>query len=163
MNRLLVLAAVLSLGFVGCAASNTATDPTDPIDPTAPDDRPATRAAFDSARQRWDALGISDYQYQYRRLCFCAPPATAAARVTVRGDRVVEVVLVESGQAVDPAGYPTIDGVFAQIGEALANDADIVRVDYDPALAYPVDVYLDPNTGVADEEQRLELRAFQRQ
>jgi hypothetical protein len=152
--------AVLSATLASCAASNTTTDPTDPFEP---DDRPATSAAFDSARQRWNAVGITSYQYQYRRICFCAPPATARVRVTVRGDRVVEVVLVESGQSVDPDGYPTIDEIFGQIGEALSNDADIVEVSYDSALAYPVDVYLDPSTGLADEEQRLEIRAFQRQ
>jgi Family of unknown function (DUF6174) len=131
--------------------------PTTPIDGPTADDRAATRAAFDSARRRWDAVGIESYRYRYRRLCFCAPPVTEPVRITVRAGSVAEVVFAGSGEpAASLSDYPTIDGIFALIGEALETEAYEVRVEYDPALGYPVSVYVDRNPMIADEEQRIE-------
>lgn len=154
---------VVWLGVVLTACGGTTGPPTGPSDGGGPfaDDRPATRAAFQAARQRWIGAGIASYQYSYRRTCFCTPAATAPVRITVRGGRVAAVVLADSGEPVPPTGYPTIDELFLTLQQALDSGAYEIRATYDVARGYPTSLYIDRDPGVADEEMRIDASDLQ--
>src|SRR5690554_3124955 len=67
---------VLSCGALLATAASAADDST---------------AALESARARWDAAALADYEYGYRKFCEChreSPPETV---VTVRDGKVVRV------------------------------------------------------------------------
>jgi len=151
MSRLTTAGVVLlGLALAACGSS------TSPTDDRTPDDRPATRAAFEQARGRWNSLGISNYQYSFRRSCFCAPSFRSPVRITVRAGRVTAVVLADTGQAVSPEDYPTVDDLFVLLQEALDADAYLIRVTYDPARGYPTSFYIDRSPQIADEELAIE-------
>jgi hypothetical protein len=143
---------LIGLAIAACGSS------TSPTDARAPDDRPATRAAFEQARGRWNSLGISNYQYSFQRSCFCAPSFRSPVRITVRAGRVATVVSADTGQAVSPEGYPTVDDLFVTLQEALDADAYLIRVTYDPARGYPTSFYIDRSPQIADEELAIEAK-----
>ena len=138
---------VVALLLSGCGSSVTT--------PTDTDDRTATVAAYQQARGRWAAAGPASYTYRFQRSCFCAPPYTAPVVLTVQDRRVARAVFAETGAPVDAEGYPAVDELFAQIGEAITEDAYLIRVSYDPALGYPTEVYVDRSPQIADEELSL--------
>lgn len=128
-----------------------------------PDDRAATTAAYAQARARWDSVRPASYDYRLRVLCFCAPSVTSPVTVTVRGTQVVGVVR-DGGGAVEPELadlYPSVDGMFDQIRDAIAEDADEIRVTYDPATGMPTEVVIDRSYMIADEEVRYEAGGLQ--
>jgi Family of unknown function (DUF6174) len=138
--------AILGLSLLACGTT------TQPDSGAFVDDRPATRAALQQARGRWNSLGISDYQYAFQRSCFCAPDFTAPVRIAVRQGQVAEVTSVQSGQPRPIEGYPTVDDLFARLQEALDSGAENVQATYDPALGYPTRFFIDQSTRIADEE-----------
>lgn len=138
---------VLLLGLLPGGCGDTPTEPT-------LDDRPATRAAFLSARARWTSQRISSYEYSYRRLCFCVN--TEPVRITVRAGVVSVVASATTGAPLSLAGYPTVDDLFAQLQQALDQDAHEIQATYDPVLGYPLTFYIDLNARSIDEEQRIE-------
>ncbi len=149
-----ILLAVLCASSLGCGS---ATAPDDDF----ADDRRSTLAAFRSARQKWAGARLLDYRYTYRKLCFCAPPVRAPVRIRVRGGRVVEVSLVETGTAVPIQGYPSVDALFDLIQAALDGRAAEIRAQYDGRWGYPTDLYIDRDRGIADEELRIEASALE--
>ena len=72
-----------------------------------------------------------------------------------RVDALHTALFAETGAPVDAEGYPAVDELFAQIAEAIAEDAYLIRVSYDPALGYPTEVYVDRSPQIADEELSL--------
>jgi hypothetical protein len=146
---------VLALALTACES------PTRPTDAAFGDDRTATRAAFQQARGRWSSVGISDYDYDFRRSCFCAPPFTAPVRITVRSGHVTAVVSSDTGAPLSTQGYPSVDDLFGMLQEALDSNAYAVRVTYDAALGYPTRFYIDRDTRIADEELAVETSALQ--
>ena len=49
-------------------------------------------------RQRWASSATHDYEFDFRRLCFCPPEATEQVRIVVRQDAIVSVVRLRDGQ-----------------------------------------------------------------
>lgn len=112
-------------------------------------------------RERWRAQRIQDYQVQFRLVCFCGTEVTEPVTLEVRRGTLVSVTRVADGRAVDSSQwrgrYYTVDELFALIAEARQGGAHEVRVAYDGTLGHPVDVYLDPNRGVADDERHFQV------
>lgn len=75
-------------------------------------------------------------------------------RVTVRAGDVESVIEVQSGEEVSPATHRpmTIEGIFAEIEDALNARAHAVEVSYDPDLGYPVEVFIDHHETMVDDE-----------
>ena len=119
--------------------------------------------AFDDlrrARDAWSRAGTVDYDLAMRRLCFCWTPIDVT--VVVRdGERVAVLYAPDGAPAPVPQEiveyYPTIDGLFDIVEEALTTDADEVRVTYHPDLGYPVDLWIDQSRSIADEELGFEV------
>jgi hypothetical protein len=117
---------------------------------------------LDAARARWQAAGLSSYEYGYHKYCEChreSPPETV---VSVRDGGVVGVRHRPAGSNVEvPAAdknfsyYWTVDGLFGVIASALERGVQ-VRAVYDDALGYPREIYVDYDADFIGDE--LDLR-----
>ncbi len=104
-------------------------------------------------RTRWDAAGIIDYEYAFRRTCECARSDTRPMRVQVRGGSVAAATYGDTGEAATTAsGYPTVDDLFDLIDDAIERGAQGLTVAYDGSLGYPTEISIDYDLEVADDE-----------
>jgi hypothetical protein len=115
------------------------------------------------AKRRWAATAPASYQYTFSRSCFCLVEFTRPVVVTVRNGTVESVHYADTGAPVAPSlvpGYPTIEGVFALVDEALVKHAASVTAEYDPARGYPVRIFIDFIAAAVDDEMAYRIRDF---
>ncbi|MEX2282156.1 MAG: DUF6174 domain-containing protein [Gemmatimonadota bacterium] len=117
-------------------------------------------------RRAWARLGISDYSFDYVRSCFCGGPAGDTLRIQVRGDSVVSVENLGPRKVeIDEPYYSmwviTIDGLFAELERAVANDADEIDIDFDPQYSFPRHVNIDFIERAIDDEMSFRITRFQ--
>jgi hypothetical protein len=111
------------------------------------------RDDLERARARWEATRPANYQYAVERLCFCYP--VGAARVTVEWDEVTSVVFLEEApEGFEPSAdlYPSVDGLFDILEDAVESGAHSISVTYDPETGVPVEFFIDYSENIADEE-----------
>ena len=116
---------------------------------------PARSADLERARQRWRAARPAEYAYTLRRSCFCGPEVTRPVQITVRNGTVVELRYADTGVLVDARWtplFPSIDGLFTIIDDAIARRAERLDLTFDLTLGYPVEIDIDYSTRIADEE-----------
>jgi hypothetical protein len=136
--RCIVAAAFVALGACG-------DDPMGPV----------RSADLERARQRWSAARPAEYAYTLRRSCFCGPEVTRPVQITVRNGTVVELRYADTGVLVDPRWaplFPSIDGLFAIIDDAIARRAERLDLEFEATLGYPLEIDIDYSTRIADEE-----------
>jgi hypothetical protein len=113
------------------------------------------QSRLDSHRALWESSGRSGYQMEYRRNCFCAPDTTSPVVVSVNDGAIDSVVYAETGEPVGEAMlefFPDVDGMFDILQDAIDEEAASIRVDYHEESGYPVNIYIDYSTMMADEE-----------
>jgi hypothetical protein len=114
-------------------------------------------------RARWEAAGVSNYEYAYNKFCEChgdEPPETV---VTVSNGAIVRVhhKHADSGREV-PARegslgyYWTVEDLFSLLEKAASGDAT-VRARYDATLGYPLQVYVDYQPALVGDEVDVRL------
>lgn len=111
------------------------------------------RSELERARALWEATGPSDYSYAVERLCFCG--YTGPARVTVEDGEVVSVVsLTEQQLPIEPSEdlFPSVDGLFDILEDAMARDVHSITATYDPETGVPVEFFIDYQEFTVDEE-----------
>lgn len=117
---------------------------------------------LDAARARWQRAALSSYEYGYHKFCEChreSPPETV---VTVADNAVTSVRHRPAGSTVEVPAldrieyYWTVEGLFDLVGSALERGVQ-VRVDYDPALGYPREIYIDYDADFIGDELDLRL------
>lgn len=114
-----------------------------------------TLSEIERNRARWERLGIDSYAYAVERRCFCLPEALGPVRVTVSDGVVTLRSYVDSGEAVSESRaelFPSVDGIFLTLLDAVERDAFRIDVTFDPASGVPLDVWIDYERDVADEE-----------
>ncbi|MSU35853.1 MAG: hypothetical protein EXS36_12270 [Pedosphaera sp.] len=123
-------------------------------------DRLARRELLQEQWSRWKATGLRTYEFEFRWNCFCAPTFSQWVRIAVADGAIVSVRRVEDGHELSPdmAGYRTLDGVFAWIAEAFAQNAARIDVTYDAGRGYPLSGFVDYHEQLADEERGFEVR-----
>jgi uncharacterized protein DUF6174 len=146
-------AAAVLLGLLAAACGTTG--PTDDLD--------RERQRLEQARGQWRAQNIVDYQYTFRRSCFCTPESREPAVVTVRAGSIVSVESVATGAPQDPAFYFTIEGLFDLLDEAIDQEAARVSASYHSGLGYPTTAYIDRSEMIADEELGFDATDMQPQ
>lgn len=114
-------------------------------------------------RARWQASGVSNYEYAYNKFCEChgeEPPETV---VTVSDGAIVRVhhKHADSGREVPArAGsleyYWTVEDLFALLEKAASGEAT-VRARYDATLGYPLQVYVDYQPALIGDEVDVRL------
>lgn len=106
-------------------------------------------------RRQWEAQGLEDYRYVARRGCFCPSEVVAPVVVEVRGGEVVARTYQESGEPVEStyAGlWPSLDGVFDIVQDAIDREAAQITVEYHSDLGYPQSIAIDYQENAVDEE-----------
>jgi hypothetical protein len=98
---------------------------------------------------------VIDYDLRLERVCFCLPVGVVTVEVR-NGVRTDSWVDGEGGrEPLDGdlvAWYPTVDELFDLVDDAIVQRAAELRVTYHPVLGYPVDLWVDRSTRIADEE-----------
>lgn len=138
-RRLAVLAAVTIAATVACS---------DPLGPQ------TQRDELQEAQDLWRSRRPLRYAYTIQRQCFCTEDARGPVRVTVAGETVVSQ-LYEDGRMVDAAAtdwFPSVDGLFAVLLDAIDEGAYEIRVTYDAQFGVPVDFWIDYSQNIIDEE-----------
>lgn len=104
-------------------------------------------------RDRWEQLGIRDYDFEYRKSCFCPVELTNLHGIEVRAGVVVRVVNRLTGQVVSTGPtnlWPTIDSLFAQTERNFGYGYKL-KITYDGAYHFPAYVSGDIPMAVDDE------------
>lgn len=120
------------------------------LDPTDED-----RASLEEARTRWESLALDRYTYLVRRACECLPETTGPFEVRVRPGEEPTVIRPETGEALEPPvsdAFPSVQGLFALVDDALRRGAHRVDVEYDRSTGTPLRLSIDYDEQVADEE-----------
>lgn len=113
------------------------------------------RSRLSVQRELWSAQHIDDYQLTLSRSCFCAPEGAGLVVLTVLDGKPVAWLYFLSGDPVADewqAVFPTVDGVFDFLEDAIDRGADAIDVTFDPALGLPTSLHVDYRAGLADEE-----------
>ena len=115
-------------------------------------------------RQRWVAAGIHDYEFEFRRICFCLPEATETVRITVRNDAVASAVRARDGQpaSANVGSWPTVDSLFADVQRSIDQNAERLDVEYDVTYGYPRSIVVDMLATMADDEYFLSAANLRR-
>jgi hypothetical protein len=104
-----------------------------------------------SARAQWSERPFPDYAFDARHGCFCTPEQVGPVRITVRHGSIETVTLLETGEAVDPGHWFTIEELFDLIPLSAKNEGvDDVTAEYDPTLGFPSSVEVKYEEGVLD-------------
>ncbi|MGH9258368.1 MAG: DUF6174 domain-containing protein [Acidimicrobiales bacterium] len=119
--------------------------------------------ALAPARARWQAAGLTDYDFDLRRLCYCLDEAVRPVTVSVRAGAFASIVYADDGTAADTAlfhDFLTMDGVFHYVERAVSRRPAVFTATYDSRLGYPEQVQLDGDRQIADDEVSLEVPAL---
>jgi hypothetical protein len=120
---------------------------------TQPSARSADQLELTRNRQRWTSAAIHSYEFDYQRICFCAPESTQPVRITVRQDAIVAVVRRSDGLPVgSPAGWARVEDLFDDIQSRLNQKVARLTVDYDPTYGYPRSIIVDLEAMAVDDE-----------
>ena len=108
-------------------------------------------------RQRWASSNTHDYEFEFRRSCFCPPDVTEQVRIVVRGDAIVSVVRTRDGQPASTtfAVWPRVDELFADVQQLLEQQPERLDVTYDATLGYPRSIVVDVMLMSVDDEYSL--------
>jgi hypothetical protein len=144
-----LLPALLALLCSSCRDLGPATDP--------------LQEEINLQRARWESRRPSAYVYEVERICFCAEGARGPARIRVQGTQVVGRTYTASGAPVDSDFqrlFPSVDGLFDVLDDALDRGADQIQVQWDDELGMPVYFYIDYVTLVFDDELAVKVTAL---
>ena len=104
-------------------------------------------------RQLWRSQNLKNYQYIYQQQCFCPSPSNTPLKVSIKNDKITQVVNLNSEQLVTDLTFPkTIEELFKIIKDAIQRNADEILITYDKTLGYPNRIAIDYQKILADEE-----------
>ena len=84
---------------------------------------------------QWINQGITSYSYTYEFTAYISY-AYRPLRLAVRQDTVRSVVDLTTGDSINPAGFPTINGLFAYAISA-AQRGTLSHIEFDAVRGYP--------------------------
>ncbi|HKG92376.1 MAG TPA: DUF6174 domain-containing protein [Gemmatimonadaceae bacterium] len=122
--------------------------------------RLGARVELAAARSRWAAKAPARYRYVFSRSCECLTEATQAARIEVERsvgnpEVITSLTYASGGSAVENryrALFPSVDGLFDLVQDALDRRAAGLVVSYDPQLGYPRSISIDYDAVMVDDE-----------
>jgi Family of unknown function (DUF6174) len=121
---------------------------------------PGEARALIAARARWEGRAFPDYTFDAQHDCFCPLEQVGPVRITVQQGVIASVTLLQTGEAVDPASWFTIDQLFDRIPLMAKEDGvDDVVVDYDATLGFPTSVEIRFEKGILDAGSDYTLNA----
>lgn len=117
-----------------------------------------------ASRARWEALGLTNYEYTIRRSCFCPVENIGPFRVTVRNGVstvTTRAAKTRHGGHSDPNhDISSVDVLFQTIESALSTNTAHTTVTYDPERGIPTSIAIDPIPTAVDDEFGYTLTEF---
>ena len=121
---------------------------------TEPSGRSTESIELTRNRQLWASAKLHDYEFDYRRSCYCAAETREPVHITVRGDVIVSVIRLRDGApAIDRfVSWPRVDELFADVERQLEQGAARIDVVYDPTYGFPRSIIVDVLLMAVDDE-----------
>lgn len=114
------------------------------------------------AQLRWSREGLASYVLTLRRICYCSE--VEPRRITVVDGEVTDVRIAGAAESL-PADqwrwYPSVEGLFTIVREAIDQPAHQLEVTYAADRGHPIRVAIDWDQMVADEEVTYEVLALE--
>lgn len=163
MRRLIPLFLAVVLVAAACgddssstetSGSSTTTSPTTTITTTVAPDTDEGR--LDAARERWAAHGLPSYRMTTSEICFC--PETRWVNTVVDGE-VTDHSSASDETLFDP-GPRTMETLFDEIADAIAEGFETLDAEYDPETGAVVSFYVDVEAEMADEEYGVRVNVL---
>ena len=95
-----------------------------------PEDEPSE---LDRNRELWQNAALTNYGFALEQLCFCGETARGPVRLQVVGGVATSRTYVSSGEAVPAVfeeSFPTVEGLFDILRDAIDRDAFRIDVTY---------------------------------
>ena len=117
----------------------------------------------------WKSQNITSYDFTLTRSCFCPEDWRGPVNIQVRNGTVTSTKYVSNGQTATSEKFgdvDTIEELFAVIRDAYEGKntfdqkAETVEVTYHPQMGYPLTIFIDVSTQIADEEQGYTIENF---
>jgi len=108
-----------------------------------------------SNREKWMAHGISNYEIEMQKICYCVPEVVRMMVFEVKDDKVDTVRYADTGDDVDPQHYGdfnTIEGMFSFVEQALEKNPADLSIAYDEKYGYIKELSVDFKENIADDE-----------
>lgn len=123
-----------------------------------------TQRELNRQRRQWEAQDLANYRYTGRRICFCMREAVGPVLVEVREGTIASLTDQESGEPVGENFvelWPSIDGVFGLVQDAIDREAAEITVEYDAERGFPTSVSIDYIEEAVDDELGFTVEAFE--
>jgi hypothetical protein len=148
------LSAVICVAVIGIATIGI-------VAPALAGHLPLVQQELDLQRAAWRAAGAVDYDFNFRRFCFCSTDYRQPGLVHVRGGRIDWVEHPDTGAALDADLYLTVEDIFDEAQQALDDNTPVhqeieVTMEYDAVLSFPTLLYIDFSPRIADEEKHYQ-------
>jgi hypothetical protein len=110
----------------------------------------------------WQSRNLTSYDFTLSRQCFCPEDWRGPVNIAVRDGMVTSVTYATNSQTAQAdifGDVDTINELFDVIRGAyegknsFSQKAETVNVTYHSELGYPLTIYIDVSTMIADEEQ----------
>ena len=106
-------------------------------------------------REKWLAHGVSGYQIEMQKICYCVPEVVRMMVFDVKDNNVQSVRYADTGEDVDPQHYGdfnTIESMFDFVEKALEKDPADLSISYDDEYGYIKELTVDFKENIADDE-----------
>ena len=106
-------------------------------------------------REKWMSHGISDYEIEMQKICYCIPEVVRMMVFEVETNKVEAVRYADTGKDVDPQHYGdfnTIEGMFSFVEQALEKNPAVLSISYDDKYGYIKELSVDFEENIADDE-----------
>lgn len=121
-------------------------------------------AGHNEAQARWEQQRLSDYSFQFQRLCECSEDYLRAVRITVSNGEIVDISFVDDQSQMPRetwTDFYTISGLFGAIEAAASENAFEIRVTYDANTGHPQSIFIDYDERIADDEKIWQVSDLQ--
>jgi len=108
-----------------------------------------------SNREKWMAHGISNYEIEMQKICYCVPEVVRMMVFEVGDDKVEAVHYADTGEDVDPQHYGdfnTIEEMFMFVEKALEKNPADLSIAYNEEYGYIKELSVDFKENIADDE-----------
>ena len=106
-------------------------------------------------REKWKAHGISKYEIEIQKICYCIPEVVRMMIFKVADYNVETARYADTGESVDPKHYGefnTIDSMFSFVERALKKNPADITITYDEKYGYITELNIDFKVNIADDE-----------
>lgn len=112
-------------------------------------------AEIQTNKEKWLSHGVTGYQIEMQKICFCAPDAVRLMIFEIVNNEIKTVRYADTGDDVDPSHYNqynTVEGLFLLVEQALEKNPADLSIAYDKEYGYIKELAIDYQVNIADDE-----------